>query len=420
MKFVIAACLLALLILDNRVFATDSPGRQENAPPVSDEKILVMVRMSPPHFRPDVSYGDGYRGRAAREARRRIAGDIARAHGLQIETDWPMPELGVECYVMQVPRGASAETVVGKISQDSRAAWAQPMQTFRALDYNDPLFSLQPTAGRWHLEALHTASTGRGVIIAVIDSGVDTAQPDLNGQVSAVANFVQEPYVGEDHGTAVAGIVVARANNRAGIVGIAPEAKLLALRGCWTVSPRRTECNTFSLARALQSAIARQAHVVNLSLGGPQDRLLKELIDVALARGIVIVAATDARDAPSFPASHPGVVSVAAEGSRAMARFAAPGTDVPTTLTGGRWGFVTGSSFAAAEVAGLVALVLQHRPLAGPHEIERLLGSERQVVDVDGRLTTGAIDACRVIARVAPTCVCDCVGAIAADLPAHR
>lgn len=419
MRFVVAACL-ALLIICGGAFAADPRGPQESAPPAPDAKILVMVRMPPPHFRPDVSYGDGYRGHSAREARRRIAADIARMHRLQIETDWPMPELGVECYVMQLPAGASADAVVEKISQDPRAAWVQAMQTFNALEYNDPLFSLQPTAERWHLQSLHAASTGRGVTIATVDSGVDITQPDLQGQVSAVLNFVQEPYVGEEHGTAVAGIIVARSNNRAGIVGIAPDATLLALRGCSTVMPHRTECNTFSLARALQSALARRAQVVNLSLGGPRDRLLGELLDVALSRGVIIVAATDARDAPSFPASHPGVVSVGADGSRAIAQFTAPGTDVPTTLPGSQWGFVTGSSYAAAEVAGLVALVLQHRPFAGPHEIERLLSSERQVVGIGRAQASRAIDACRVIASVTPTCVCECAGAIAADQPASR
>lgn len=431
MRFLIAACL-TLLLANGHALAGDAAGSNDRAlapgVPLSDAgmpatKILVMVRMPPPHFRPDAGYGDGYRGAPAREARRRIAADIARTHRLNIEDDWPMPELGVECYVMKLPQGASARNVVEvveQISRDARAAWAQPMQTFRALAYNDPLFPLQPTAEGWHLQALHEASTGRGVIVAAVDSGVDTAQPDLQGRIAGFANFVASPYVGEEHGTAVAGIIAAQANNHTGIVGVAPGAMLLALRGCQTAAPQRTECTSFSLARALQAAMTGSARVVNLSVGGPRDRLLQELLDLALARGIIIVAATDARDGPSFPASHPGVVSVAASGSPAIARFSAPGVDVPTTLPGSHWGFVTGSSYAAAEVTGLVALVLQLRPLAGPHEIERLLASERRLVDGESGHAAAAIDACRIMAKVAPTCVCDCADAVAADEPSAR
>jgi subtilisin family serine protease len=308
---------------------------------------------------------------------------------------------------------------VRAVKHDARAAWSQPLQTFKGLGYNDPLFPLQPTAERWHLEALHAASTGLGVVIAEVDSGVDMEQPDLVGRVRTAANFVREPYVGEEHGTAVAGIMVARANNGAGIVGVAPQATLLALRGCATIARGRTECNSFSLARALQSALLGRAQVVNLSFGGPPDRLLQALLDVALARGIILVAATDAGDAPSFPASHPGVVSVAAAGSTASAQFSAPGSDVLTTLPGNRWGLVSGASYAAAEVTGLVALVLQHRPLAA-HDIERLLGAERRNVDGAGRHTADAIDACLVMSRVAPNCVCDCAAALATDQSSSR
>jgi hypothetical protein len=64
--------------------------------------------------------------------------------------------------------------------------------------------------------------------------------------------------------------------------------------------------------------------------------------------------------------------------------------------------------------------VLQLRPLAGPHEIERLLASERRLVDGESGHAAAAIDACRIIAKVAPTCVCDCADAVAADEPSAR
>src|SRR4029077_4595858 len=96
---------------------------------------------------------------------------------------------------------------------------------------------------------------------------------------------------------------------------------------------------------------------------------LARLLDVAMSRGVVIVAATDpnAKDG-GFPASVPGVLAVAADGAHdaTPAILVAPGQDIPTTLPGQRWGLVSGSSFAAAQVAGLVAVPLllapEHKP----------------------------------------------------------
>src|SRR6202000_172368 len=106
--------------------------------------------------------------------------------------------------------------------------------------------------------------------------------------------------------------VAARADNGIGIVGIAPEAQLYALRACWEVSASQTLCNSLSLAQALSFAVDRKADVINMSLSGPVDLLLGRLIDVALAHRQQVVAAVDARAAGGgFPAAHPGVIAVA-------------------------------------------------------------------------------------------------------------
>jgi len=132
---------------------------------------------------------------------------------------------------------------------------------------------------------VHALSTGRKVHVAIIDSGVDDAHPDLAQAVQARANFVDgRAWVAELHGTAVAGLVAARADNGIGIVGIAPDAQLYALRACWEVSASSTLCNSLSLAKALSFAIERKADVINMSLSGPTDLLLGRLIDVALAQ----------------------------------------------------------------------------------------------------------------------------------------
>jgi subtilisin family serine protease len=111
--------------------------------------------------------------------------------------------------------------------------------------------------------------------------------------------------------------------------------------------------------------VEHKAQVINLSLSGPADPLLGRLIDVALARGITVVGAYD-RDVPGggFPASHRGVLAVVDAGPSGgfTGVVSAPGRDIPTTEVDGHWNFVTGSSYSAAHVSGLVALVKELSP----------------------------------------------------------
>jgi subtilisin family serine protease len=201
----------------------------------------------------------------------------------------------------------------------------------------------------------------------------------------------------EQHGTGVAGIIAARADNGIGIAGVAPGARLLGLRACWQ-APGATVCDTLSLAKAIYFAVDQHANVINLSLTGPEDRLLRELLKLALARGSVVVTAFDQKlPDGGFPASMPGVIAVS-DAFLAPSRgdvYTAPGQEVPTTEPGGRWFIVNGSSYAAAHVSGLVALMRERRRSAAPVLISQRRGG-------------GAIDACATLVRVAGACDCSC------------
>src|SRR5439155_22734531 len=112
--------------------------------------------------------------------------------------------------------------------------------------------------------------------------------------------------------------------------------------------------------------------------GGPRDPLLERLLKVAASRGTVIVAAADPRFVDGgFPASVSGVLAVAADDVQdaSEAIYLAPGRDIPTTLPGRRWGLVGGSSYASAQVAGLVALLLDVAPDQNPQQIRATLSS---------------------------------------------
>jgi Subtilase family len=412
-----AALALAVARLPAAAAAAGEAEASAAEPVPIERQILVMLRMPAPHFRPDESYGGAYDAHLGRQSRHRMAADIARTYGLELLSDWPMPALGVECYVMAVPQSASAQEVSAVLARDGRTESVQPMNRFHALGHNDPLYPLQPSATSWHLADLHTLTTGRRVLVAQIDSGVETDHPDLAGQIAATENFVDgEPYTGEEHGTAVAGIIGARADNGIGIVGIAPGARILALRACWQRGTDTAACSSFSLAKALQFALDRGPQVINLSLAGPADPLLARLIDVAIARGIAVVAAADPLLADGgFPASHPDVIAVAAdETSGAAPTLLAPGHDVPTTLPPSRWGLVSGASFAAAHVTGLIALLDELAPSISPRRLRQLLGEPARPItaaassDSGNAIRSRPIDACAIVARVAATCACAC------------
>lgn len=382
---------------------------QEAAPapaPAAARQVLVMLRLPAPHFRPNGAYSGAYGDKATSSARRRIAQRIAHSAGFELEESWPMPLLGVDCFVMRVPDGMNVEDAVARLSADPQVLWAQPMQVYRTLGTDqrasDPLFPVQPAGAAWRLAELHRVATGRGVTVAVIDSRVETAHPDLAGQFAANRDFVVgHPGAPERHGTGIAGVIGAKADNGLGIAGVAPGARMMALRACWQTAAggdAPTLCDTLSLAKALHFAIDNGVEVINLSLAGPPDPLLARLVDIAVARNISVVAAYDPQlPKGGFPASEPGVVPVADQAlpSRPIAVYGAPGRDVPTTQPGGKWYFVNGSSYAVAHVSGLLALARQEHKGAPPRLATAPGGN-------------GAIDACATVFRLSSACGCNC------------
>lgn len=390
-----------------------------DADALAQREVLLMLRVAPAHYRPDRSYGNDYRNVPGRAARRRVADAIALAHGLQLHEEWPMPVLGVDCFVLDAVDAASARREAQALALDPRVESAQPMQLFHLLvdptpvpdrAGSDPLYAAQPAAKLWHLDELHAQATGKGVRVAVIDSGVAVEHPDLRGQVALQRDFVGgRGSIGEAHGTAVAGVIAARDGNGVGIAGIAPQARLLALRACWQITGASAACSSFTLAQALQAAIDARAQVLNLSLAGPRDRLLARLLDVALTRGIDIVAAVDT-NAPDggFPASHRGVLAVEGLGQAHAPSSAlrAPAVGIPAPTPAGGWGLVSGNSFAAAQVSGLVALLRQERPRLGAAQLLTLLEPASGLRSPPE--PPPAIDACAVMLRTAGHCVCAC------------
>ena len=421
MRAFAAGCLAACLLVLAGVARATTPEADVAA---ESRQLLVMLRAPAVHDRPDAAYAGDYQDAPGHAARVRLARRLAAAHGLQLRTDWPMPALGLACFVMEVAPaddagGDGVARAVEALARDARVESVQPMQRFDVLSdarplAGDPLFAAQPAAAAWRLRELHAVTTGRGVLVAMIDSGVAATHPDLRGQVAASRDFVADAadarVVAERHGTEVAGLIAARADNRLGIAGVAPHARLLALRACReTTADGAARCTSFTLAKALQFAIDRRAQVINLSLGGPRDPLLARLLDVAMQRGATVVAAVDPRASDGgFPATHAGVLAVAGDARRALPMQAvlAPSAALPTTTADGGWGLVDGASFAAAQVSGLVALLRQSAPHARAAALRDGLAPAAALGSAPVRPLP--VDACAAVARASGACACGC------------
>ena len=416
----------AILVLMMAALTGTGAARAQGTESQTRQQVLVLLSLPPQHFRPDGNYAGSYSDAAGRVARRRVAVQLASEHGLAMTGDWPMPLLGVDCFVMNVPPDRSPDHIAQDLSRDARVSWAQAMNVYRAQGHDDPLFALQPVAHEWQLAALHDTVTGRQVRVAVIDSGVERTHPDLARQIEAGEDFVAgRPPAVETHGTAVTGIIAAQADNGIGIAGVAPQARVLALRACWQASIEATLCSSLSLAQALHFAITHDARVINMSLSGPPDRLLGRLLDTAMARGIAVVAAVDRAAADGgFPAAHAGVIGVADTGQATVAPgvVLAPGRDIPTTLTGARWGLVSGASYAAAQVSGLLALLREARDRRGPVTLtaQTALAAGTAAPREFVLLPNGRIDACASLSRIAGHCSCGCTAANTAPAVARQ
>jgi subtilisin family serine protease len=259
----------------------------------------------------------------------------------------------------------------------------------------------------------HPWSRGEGVKVAIIDTGADTAHADLRGNVAAAVNFVDsddKQFQRDRHGTEMAGVIAAVANNREGIVGVAPAAHLLLLKACWQVrlDADAARCNSFTLARALVAAFDAHAQIVNLSLAGPADPLLSGLIREGLRRGVLFVGAapSDPQEGGEGLMHQSGVIEVASAGGAQPALSSvlyAPGREILTLLPGGHYDFASGDSIATAQVSGILALLLAKKTGLSAADAYRLLRDTSERSGSDGTL----VDACAAVVSLVGQGSCD-------------
>ena len=278
---------------------------------------------------------------------------------------------------------------------------------------NDPLYRAQ-----WALEqigvprAWTTLPHHGGGTVAVLDSGIDRTHPDLQGKVLRGWNTIaQNTDTSDDHGhgTAIGGIIAATTNNEVGMSGICPTCKLLPVK----VLDESGEGTYADIIGGIAWAVEHQAAIINLSLGGyGYSRLLEDAVNQAHTSGAVIVAAAgnEATDAPLYPAALPDVISVAATdkadrpwaGSNygPLIDVAAPGVGILSLAVGDQYLLATGSSFSAAQVAGVAGLVRTKWPALRTTNLAQLLFETAEDLGGKGKDTTygfGRVNAARAL-----------------------
>ncbi|MEU2910918.1 type VII secretion-associated serine protease mycosin [Streptomyces massasporeus] len=276
-------------------------------------------------------------------------------------------------------------------------------------------------AQQWALDAMHTGQAwqttkGGGITVAVLDTGVEADHPDLAGNVlpgKDLVGFGAEPgdRAWARHGTAMAGIIAGHGHgpgNADGVLGIAPEAKILPVRviledgDSSRAKARSTRGN--ALAEGIRWAADHGADVINLSLGDDSASAHPEpsedqAVQYALKKGVVVVASAgnggEKGDHISYPAAYPGVIAATAvdrAGTRASfstrrwyATVSAPGVDVVIADPDHKYYEGWGTSAAAAFVSGAAALVKAAHPGLAPAQIKSLLEDTARNAPSGGR-----------------------------------
>jgi hypothetical protein len=342
---------------------------------------------------------------------RRAMRSLAARYRLQIAQSWPIDLLHLQCALFALPAGAAREELLAQLQKDKRVALAEALHDYDVLTAPGSYAAVQTSNQRMAVDQAHLISRGHGVRIALIDTGLASDHPELRGRIEVQRNFVDDDtrrFQLDRHGTAIAGVIAANASDGRGINGIAPESRLLALKACWQLQEGAdaARCNSFTLAKALASAVELKARIINLSLTGPPDPLLEALALEAMRAGIIIVGPSSA--APAFPGSLHNLLGVARSEDASVPDGAlqAPGREVLTLAPGGRYDFFSGSSISTGEITGVAALLLANDSALDATKMHRILeaATETRVTPAGANRS---VNACRAVASLRRGADCD-------------
>ena len=271
--------------------------------------------------------------------------------------------------ILAKTQGQNALSLSKKINNKETKVTSTTNNTFKVASTNfGNAYSMYETG----VNLVHKTTKGKGVTICMIDTPIDIFHPDFSDALIETLDFVDYDPNDLDtmlHGTSVASVLVSQNQ----YIGIAPKAKLYAIGAFSTTNnrPYVLQGTSSNIAKALNSCIQHNVDVINLSFTGGRDALVEKLVNKAIEKGIIIVAAGGNGGhwgSTIYPALIPGVMAATAVDNQkhlykladkgSFIDYAAPGVNVLTMAPGGKYKLVTGTSFAAAHVSGVTALLL--------------------------------------------------------------
>jgi Subtilase family len=266
---------------------------------------------------------------------------------------------------------------------------------------------------RMRMPEAHSLATGNSVLIAVIDAGADTRHPELEGMILDTYDAIGTGDRVHPHGTSIVGAIVSRIRLR----GTAPGAHILVARAFGT-NRNSMDGKTTDIIKAIEWAMQRNARVINMSFAGSRDPAIERHLAWARQRGIILVAAAGnagPTSPPLFPAANPAVIAVTATDEndqifRGANRgnhiaIAAPGVGLFLPTVGSDYRMTSGTSFSAAEITGVIALMLERNPRLSHEAVRRaLMATARDLgaPGIDPQFGAGLVDAYQALMAIMP------------------
>jgi hypothetical protein len=344
------------------------------------------------------------------------ADELARRHRLARLRSQNFPLIGGTIGLFRITDRRTIEVASREFATEASVRSVQPnfryvvQEQKAALTEGDPA---QYANAKLRLPQAHTLAHGANVTIAVIDSGIDVKHPELANAIADSFDALGSKEGPHAHGTGIAGAIVSHAR----LMGSAPEARILAIRA-FGAAPNGAESTSYVILKGLDYAAAHGAQIVNMSFAGPKDGLIERAIAATVAKSIVMVAAAGnagPKSPPLYPAANANVIAVtatdaqdrlfAASNRGSHIAISAPGVDIFLPAPDEKYQMTSGTSFSAAYVSGLAALMLERNPALKPGEVRAILMKTARDLGAPGRddlFGAGEADAFAAVSAVAP------------------
>ncbi|NPU67023.1 S8 family serine peptidase [Bradyrhizobium sp. 83012] len=310
---------------------------------------------------------------------------LARRHGLQRISSQSFPLIGATVGLFRITDRSSIAAVSRRLAADRSVRSVQPNYRYTLQQSAPPAEGdpAQYALTKLRLPEAHRLAQGSNVTIAVIDSGVDLKHPEFADAAFDAFDALGGDEMPHVHGTGIAGVIVSHKR----LMGSAPYARIIAIRAFGVAKKGGgPESSSYVILKALDYAALHGAQIVNMSFAGPKDAVIERAIAAVAAKDVVMIAAAGnagAKSPPLYPAANPNVIAVSATDTRDQllpasnrgnyVALAAPGADIFLPAPDGKYQIISGTSFSAAYVSGLAALVLERNPALKPETVRTVL-----------------------------------------------